>query len=409
MVRTPEQSTAVELSQAQARRLLLAAQGMVGKRPAPVQKPDVLDAIQRMGALQIDTISVVNRSQYFVLWSRIGAYEPAWLDELLAERNLFETWAHAACFVPIEDFPVYRRQTLERRDSWTAKVLRELGPLAEAVLARIRADGALSTSDFESARRTAGGWWNWRDEKQVLEALFDRGELMIAGRRNFQRIYDLQERVMPGWDDADAPPAQEVARELTLRAVKALGVATGPWIRDYFRLGAGTTMAALRALTQEEKLLPVRIEGVDQPAYILPESLDLDPGPYEGAQSRTALLSPFDPIVWDRRRGRELFGFDYLIECYTPAPKRVYGYFTLPILWQERLVGRLDAKAHRKEGIFEVRNVVLEPGVEVGDELVSDLATTLRDCAAWHRTPVVTVSRSDPPALVAELNRLLAD
>ena len=410
MVSTPKQSKVIELSQTQARRLLLSAQGMVGEPQAAAQKPDVLYAIRRMGVLQIDTISVVNRSPYFVLWSRLGAYEPAWLDELLAEGALFEHWAHAACFLPIEDYALYRRHVRDQHDRWTVKVLADQQALAAAILNRIREEGPLASSDFESAERRAGGWWNWRDEKMVLEALFDSGQLMIARRRNFQRLYDLPERVLPGFAKIPLPSKEEADRELTLRAVKALGVATGPWIRDYFRLGAAATMAQLRALTKEEALLPARIEGVEQPAYILPDTLDLlGTDANDSATPRTALLSPFDPIVWDRRRGRELFGFDYMIECYTPAAKRIYGYFTLPILWGERLVGRLDAKAHRKEGNFEVRTVVLEPGVKVTDELMADLSAILRDCASWHRTPIIAVNRSDPPVLAAELNRLLAD
>jgi uncharacterized protein YcaQ len=403
---------AVELSRVEARRLLLAAQGLSAPPSQPACKSDVLQAIRRIGALQIDTISVVNRSPYFVLWSRLGSYDPAWLDELLAEGALFEYWAHAACFLSIEDYPFYRGRMLERlvqyAPGWdTVRILEKHSALREAILDRIRAEGPLGSSDFESAeRRALAGWWNWRDEKFVLEALFDTGELMIARRRNFQRVYDLRERIMPGWDDANLLPKEEVERTLTLRAVRALGVATAAWARDYFRISAAATSAALKTLAREGLLKPARIEGIQGVAYIHPDDIE---SAGQAASDVTRLLSPFDPIVWDRRRALELFGFDYRIECYTPAPQRRYGYFSLPVLRHESLIGRADAKAHRKEGIFEVRNLHLEPGIEASDELLADVAATLQACAVWHRTAAVTVARSDPPSIAAELNRLLAN
>jgi uncharacterized protein YcaQ len=399
------------LSLVEARRLLLAAQGLVGERPEPTTKADVLAAIRRMGALQIDTISVVNRSAYFILWSRIGAFELAWLDELLAEGTIFEAWTRAACLLPVEDFGLIRRRQLLDEQWHRAGIVNLLAAkadLAASILARIRADGPLRAADFEGAKRGSSPWWDWRDEKLVLEMLLTNGDLMVSSRRNFQRVYDLRERVIPTWDDDEAPSKNEAERTLVLKAVKALGVATAAWAQDYYGLSGAVTRSRLEELAEEGQLVRFRVEGINDIAYIDPDHERLIDQPGNASLTpRTALLSPFDPVVADRRRARQLFGFDYLIECYTPAPKRVFGYFSLPILWRERLVGRLDAKAHRKEGIFEVKGLHLEAGVEPDEALASDLASTLRECATWHKTPSVKVNRSDPTVLAAELNRLL--
>ena len=401
----------MQLTPAGARTVMLAAQGLLRPPREPATKEDVLDAIRRMGALQIDTISVVARSPYFVLWSRLGAYDPVWLDELLAEGSLFEYWSHAACFLPTEDWPLYRRLMLDglkgdRHRAW----LDAHAEQAERLLAHIREHGPVRSADFVDARGRAGTWWDWKPEKIALECLHSTGELMIARRHGFQRVYDLRERVLPAWDDAQAPPLDETLRRLALKAVRALGVARAAWVPDYFRTAKKGAAALLETLAREGELLHVQVEGWNAPAYVHPDNRAVaEAAASESLQSDvTALLTPFDPIVWDRARARELFGFDYMIECYTPAPRRRYGYFTLPVLHRGALVGRLDAKAHRRQGLFEVKALHLEPGVEVTDALIADLAATLRACAAWHGTPDVVVQWSDPPELAGSLSSSLA-
>jgi hypothetical protein len=388
------------LTQTGARRVLLAAQGLARPLKRPAGKPEVLDCIRTMGALQIDTISVVARSPYFVLYSRLGDYEPRWLEDHLAERALFEYWSHAACFLPIEDYPLYRRLQFEFVKGWfnTEKWIAEHPEAVARVLAHVRANGGARSSDFERADGDKGGWWNWKEEKVALEQLFNRGDLMIARREGFQRIYDLRERVMPDWDDADMPPLAEVQRNLTLKAVRALGVTPAGWAADYFRMKQAVVQPLLRALAAEGALLTGQVEGWDGPAYAHPDHRATLASAEAGRlkAERTALLSPFDPIVWDRARGVGLFNFDYKIECYTPAPKRRYGYFTLPILHRDRIVGRLDAKAHRKDGRFEVKALHFEPGVRVDEALAGALATTLRATAAWHKTPEVALRTTYP-------------
>jgi hypothetical protein len=275
----------------------------------------------------------------------------------------------------------------------------------ERVRSHLRENGAVRSIEFENQQRPPGGWWNWKDEKNALEALLLTGEAMIARRQNFQRVYDLRERVLPGWDDADTPSTETLHRTLTLRAVRALGVALPAWVPDYFRQPKRGILQRLEALAAEGLLLRVAVEGLEEPAYIHPERYNLIEEAASGGlePTLTTLLSPFDPLVWDRQRARDLFDFDYMIECYTPAAKRRYGYFSLPILHRGRLVGRLDPKAHRAGGVFEIKALHLEAGVPVSEELIADLATALHRLANWHGTPELVVRRSDPPEVAALL------
>jgi uncharacterized protein len=401
----------VEFSVETARELLLAAQGL-GSVPERATKDDVRGIIRRMGVLQIDSISVVARSPYLVLWSRLGSYEPRWLDELLAEGALFEYWSHAACFIPIEDYGLYRRLMIEggeKTRSWMQAHHEEI----EHVMERVSENGPVRAAEFARTDGKAGGWWEWKPEKRALEHLFAAGELMISRRENFHRVYDLRERVLakalPDWEDALAPNEQEVRRALALKTVRALGVALARWVPDYFRTPKKGVSGLLEELADEGSLLRARIE--DEPAYLHPDNAGLAEEILSGGlrSSVTTLLSPFDPVVWDRARALELFGFEYKIEVYTPAARRRYGYYSLPILHSGSLVGRLDAKAHRKQGTFEVKSIHLEPDTPVNDDLVSELAYALRDCAGWHGTPEVLVRRSDPSELTEPLRLALDD
>ena len=400
----------IEFSRKAARTMLLAAQGLASPPRRSATRDDVLDIIRRMGVLQIDSISVVARSPYLVLWSRVGAYDPLWLDELLAEGAIFEYWSHAACFVPIEDYGLYRRLMLDKTDK--TRVWMEAHPDAlEHVLGHIRKEGPVRSAEFARTDGKAGGWWEWKPEKRALEHLFAAGELMISHRENFHRVYDLRERVLanalPSWEDTLAPTEHEVRRALALKAVRALGVAVAGWVPDYFRTPKRGAASLFEELVDEGSLLRAGIE--EEPAYVHPENARLAEEVLSGRlrSSVTTLLSPFDPVVWDRARASELFGFDYKIEVYTPAARRRYGYYSLPILHEGALVGRLDAKAHRKDGLFEVKAAHLEPGVPVSDELVASLTGALRACASWHATPDVVVRHSDPPELAEALRSTL--
>jgi uncharacterized protein YcaQ len=365
-----------------------------------------------MEVLQIDTIHVVARSPYLVLWSRLGRYEPRWLEELLAEGKIFEYWAHEACFLPVEDYRLYRHRMLDAASmgwKYSHEWIEAHREQVNKMLALIRERGPVRSSDFTRDDGKSGGWWEWKPEKRALEMLFTAGELMIARRHNFQRIYDLRERVLPSWNDAQLPSPDEAQRQLVLKAVRALGITTAAWVSDYFRTGKQPTRRLTERLAAEGELLSIQVEGWGETAYVHPLNRGLV---REAARARlraelTTLLSPFDPLVWDRARARAMFGFDYRLECYTPQPKRRYGYFTLPILHRGQLIGRLDPKAHRKEGVFEVKALHLEPGVMVTDEMLADVACALRECAAWHQTPEIVVRQSTPKTLARALQRAL--
>ena len=394
---------------AAARTLHLAAQGLLTPPRRKATKDDLLDAIRRMAQLQIDTIHVVARSPYFVLFSRVGAFEPAWLDAHLAEGRLFEYWSHEACFLPIEDYGLLRHRMLDPSGmgwkyaaGWHAQHRDEI----DTLLARIRSEGAVRSADFARAEGKKGsGWWDWKPEKRHLEVLFATGALMVAERRNFQRVYDVTERVLPHWNDArDLPPRAVAERELLLRSCRALGVIRADWAADYFRLPRRPYADALHALADAGELLPVRVEGWKHDAFVHRNYAALIDDAASGrlASTVTTLLSPFDPVVWDRKRALALFDFDYAIECYLPAARRKYGYFVLPILYRGRLIGRVDAKAHRAQAVFEVKSLYLEPGVRTSGRLVADVRRALQRCADWHGTPELRIGAA-PDGLAAAL------
>jgi uncharacterized protein YcaQ len=406
----------LSLSPDQVRLVQLAAQGLLTPPRRRARKADVLGTIARMQLLQIDTIHVVARSPYLVLFSRLGAYAPEWLDEHLAAGAIFECWAHEACFAPIADYPLHRSHQLDRAKHWAMKMAARIrardGAAVEALLAKVRAEGAVRAADFKTARGDVrAGWWGWKGEKRWLEALFATGELMVARRERFQRVYDVRERVLaqaaPQWIDAEPPPPEAVRRELLLRAVRALGATPARFVADYFRLRLRATETELGAHVADGTLAALPVRGWDEPAYVHRDHLPLARRAARGAlrATYTTLLSPFDPLVWHRERALALFGFDYRLECYTPAPKRRYGYFSLPILDRGRLVGRADAKAHRSEGVFEVKSIHLEPGVAPDAARVAAIGDALARCAAWHATPRVVIRRSRPAALRKPLER----
>lgn len=402
----------MHLSASAARALHLAAQGLLTAPEQAATRADALAAIRRMQLLQIDTIHVVARSPYLVLFSRLQDYRREWLDELLARRRIFEVWAHEACFAPIEDYPLHRK-SLETKNHWgvnrARRTLRAQKAKMLALLAHVRERGPVKASDFERAARKKSSWWGWKQEKRWLEAWFALGELMIARRENFHRVYDLRERVHPSAAGVPLPSSDELRRALVDKAASALGVTQARWLDDYFRIKPRYRDAELDSLAADGLLLRVTVEGWTAPGYVHRRHAALARQAERGrlAATHRTLLSPFDPVVWDRERARTMFGFDYRLECYTPEPKRRYGYFVLPILIRGALVGRLDAKAHRSDGVFEIKALFLEPHVRLDEALAADLAYAISRCAAWHGTPRVSVQRTDPAGVKKALNAAL--
>ena len=387
-----------QLSITAARHLHLAAQGLLRKPSRRAKPDDILPTIRRMSLLQIDTINIVARSPYLVLFSRLGAFEPRWLDDALRNGELMEYWAHEACFLPREDFALVRHRMLapdkmgwKYRQAWMQEHAAEI----EQLIAHIEEHGPVRSADFEHPRKGTSGWWEWKPHKRHLEGLFTAGKVMVIERRNFQRVYDLTQRVMPQWDDVRDLLSQEQAEAIMLeKSARSLGLFRAQWLADYYRLRRPALAQALAQMQEAQTILPVNVEGLG-PAWLHASLLPL----LEQAQAdkltatHSAVLSPFDPVVWDRKRAEQLFGFSYRLECYTPAPKRQYGYFVLPLLHRGRLVGRMDAKMHRKTGVLEVIALFLEEGVSPSLQLEKGLQRAITDFARWQGAQRITFSR----------------
>ncbi|MBC8171797.1 MAG: YcaQ family DNA glycosylase [Anaerolineae bacterium] len=397
----------ITLSQDAVRGLMIAAQGLQSEPQPPATKEDILAILRLIHMLQIDSISVVARAPYFVLWSRLDDYNPGWLDELLEEGAIFEHFASANCFLPLEDYPLYLAGS--RIFDWRnpRKWLDDHPLLTSTILNHIRTHGETRHTDFKATDGQKHDWTNPKEEQIALEYLLYVGELMIRKRDNLQRVYDLRERIYPDADKLPAVSRDDAHDQFVLNTVRALGVAKADWIADYYRLKNADVSAALKRLEKQDRLLRVAVEGWKTPGYVHPDNLNRVEAAAGGKipHSKTTLLSPFDPLVWSRGRTLDVFDFDFPIEYYFPESKRKYGYYSLPILHNNALIGRLDPKAHRKEGIFEVKSLHLEPGIEVDDALVARLKRVLQACALWHETPQVIVRESTEP----ELAELLSD
>src|SRR3989344_3846897 len=252
-----------KLYQETARNLMLASLGLTKPIKHKTTKTDVLETILKIGQLQIDTINVVARSPYLVLWSRLGSYEPKWLDELLAEKQLFEYWSHAMCFLSVADFPLYRRLMLNKKHGWNKsdEWTRENKKTVNHVLKHVHEHGETRSSDFTRTDGQKGAWWNWKAEKIALEMLFNKGEIMIARRHNFHRIYNLREKILPNWDDSKTPSYSEVQKALAIKAIKALGMATVDWLADYFYTPKREMPEVVKSLIAEGEILEIDVDG----------------------------------------------------------------------------------------------------------------------------------------------------
>jgi uncharacterized protein YcaQ len=379
-----------EISSAQARRIALAAQGFTDPRPAgAVTMRHVRRVLGRLGLLQMDSVNVLQRAHYLPLFSRLGAYPVSLLDRAAYRRprELFEYWGHEASLLPVTLQPLLRwRMARAHEEAWPGvrEIVTRRPELVRWVLDELREYGPMTSAELESrleAERTLGPkvWgWNWSEVKHAVEWLFYCGEVAAAERTgSFARRYDLPERVLPAQVLAlPTPPEPDAMRELVRIAAAAFGVATEIDLRDYFRLPVAGARTAVAELVQEGALRPVRVAGWKQQAYLhrdarLPRRVNA-----------ATLLSPFDPVVWERSRTERLFGFHYRIEIYVPAAQRVHGYYVLPFLFGDQLVGRVDLKADRKAGVLRVPGAWVEPGRPAG-AVAEALAPALAALAAW--------------------------
>jgi len=400
-----------QVSRAQARRIALAAQGFLDKRHATPTLRTFGRTLDRTGVLQVDSVNVLQRAHYMPLYSRMGPYDVGLLQRAASgreRRRVVEYWAHVQAFMPVELWPAMQHRMAsyrDRRGKWT--VMQANPVLEPELLAAIRDEGASTARQLDGQMggkpRSKEHWgWNWSEARQVLDYLFLVGDLSIAGRNSqFEVVYDLPERVLPPAVLATPTPAlHDAHRELVGRAARAHGVATVRCLSDYYRMPAKDAARAVAELVEAGELEPVEVEGWARRAY-----LHTDARRPRTVDAR-ALLSPFDPVVWERERTERLFDFHYRIEIYTPAPKRIFGYYVLPFLLGDRIVGRVDLKADRPAGRLIVKAAYAEPGAPA--DTAEELAAELRQLAGWlGLDDIVVESRGDlAPGLAAEATLL---
>ena len=380
-----------ELSNEEARRIALAAQGFADARPTGrVDIRALRRVIGRVGLLQIDSVNVLVRAHYMPLYSRLGPYSRDLLDDAVYKRHeLFEAWAHVASLVPLDCYPLLRHQMHSNVPQWRhfrhwAEANKEY---VDAVLEEVRERGPLSAKELEDPGWRRGSWWMRSKGKQALEWHFRCGNLMASDRPNFERVYDVTERVLPADVlDQEPVPEREAQREFLMRAARSHGVGTAKDLADYYRLPILRSRELLKELVAEGALREVSVAGWKEPAYLHPEATA------PRSIKARALLTPFDPVVWERSRAERLFNFTYQIEIYVPEKKRQYGYYVLPFLLDGELVGRVDLKADRTAGKLHAKGVFIEEGQDER-RVAGELAEELRVMADWLELDGVRAGR----------------
>jgi uncharacterized protein YcaQ len=406
-------TTPARISVPQARRIALAAQGLADPRPeGRVGARHIRRVLDRVAILQIDSVNVFSRAHYLPVFARLGPYPRDVLDRLTGYvakprgAEMFEYWAHAASLIPIELQPLLRwRMARANEEPWPGirRIARENPALLDDILQLVTDQGPIRAGDTGIPRPAPrpGHMWNWHDGKVALEYLFYAGQVTTAKRVNFERYYDLTERVIPPDVLARATPSEaDAKRELVRVSARALGIATEPDLRDYFRISHASCKAAVAELVEAGELIPIRVDGWDAPAYLWHEARR------PRRVTARALLSPFDSLVWYRERTERLFGFHYRIEIYTPEPKRQFGYYVLPFLLGDELVARVDLKADRQRGVLRVQSAWLEWGQDP-QHVAGELAAELRLAVDWLELEgVEVVHRGDlAKELAAALDR----
>ncbi|RSM83958.1 winged helix-turn-helix domain-containing protein [Kibdelosporangium aridum] len=387
------------MTEAAARRTALAAQGFTDPRPTTVpSRRHLLKVLSRVQLIQLDSVNVAVRAHYMPLFSRLGAYpmdlidDAAWSHSARKPRLLVEKWAHEASLIPVEDWPLLH---LGKRPGWWRhyeKAVNRSPGLVQEVLAAVKELGPIGAGTLERAivgegeKRQKGTWWERSDVKHICEYLFGLGELTTGTRRSFERLYDLTERVVPPDVLNRQVPPEEAARELVERSARALGVATEPELRDYYRLAPDANRQAVLSLVADGVLEPVEVAGWKRKAF-----KHVDAKTPRQVKGR-ALLCPFDPLIWERDRTERIFGFRYRIEIYVPEPKREYGYYVFPFLLDGELVARVDLKADRAAGLLRVPGAFAESGVDKARVLL-ELSAELKLMAEWLGLSGVAVGK----------------
>ena len=385
----------VKLTKEEARNLTLQRQLLFGSKPKK-GKRGTLSAIKTLGYVQIDTINVIERAHHLTLHSRIPNYQKQFLHDLqVKDKKIFEYWAHAASFIPMEDYRYYlsymEKQRSPKRNSWLDTWIKKHGALTVKVRQRIKKEGPLAASDFKDEKgRKRGPWWDWKPAKAALEILFWQGELMVKERRNFQRIYDLTERVLPDDIDISLPTEEEEKEFFIKRALGALGIAAIQDINRYIGT-SGKLNPWIEKLEKRQELIPVEVKGSNR-SYLMLATTRI---PKKKSNSTVVhLLSPFDNAIILRDRIQDLFDFSYCLECYQPREKRKYGYFCLPILWGNRIVGRIDPKADRKNSCLSINNLHIVNRKILKKEFIQEFCISLIDFALFNGCVNIVIADS---------------
>ena len=370
----------------------------INKNISDPDKDDVYSTIESLGCLQIDTINVVERAHYLTLWSRIGNYEKSHLDALAYEdRELFEYWAHAACYVPMKHYRYYIQSMDDRKTELINSLKRRTGkgkPLIDHVIQRISEEGPLASKDFKSEKKQKGGWWNRKDEKVAMDYLYGAGILAVSYRENFQRYYDFTENVIPSRVDTELPSDDERVWFFTEKTMDCLGVIQPKEARDYYQYWAvklGRTSSQIEELIKEhEKVTSIELEGDRSPYYCLEDDATrLDEIDDDFDFDDVQMLIYFDNFMWNRERIQRLFGFESKLEIYLPVEERVYGYYHLPVLYGDRLVARVEPKMDRSENKMLIRGYWIEPDFMETEDYRDKLERNLEDFAAFHGTKTI--------------------
>ena len=385
----PAMTSPIPVTRETVKRLAVTKQGL-HQRPPSSDQAALKRIIERIGLLQLDSISVVARSHHLVMLARAGIYHPAELDALLDEGFLFESWSHAMCQIPLTHYPwfhpwIQQRHQLETR--WKIERLGDDFPdIVEKVHQLVRERGPMSSKDIDSERRGPGGWWSWKPTKVALEYLLYRGELMVSHRVNFQRYYELTERVLAGREFTLDKTLADYRSWSIEQGLRYLGVATANQVADYYRQYKRETAARIRDMLKTGEALPVAVEGWQEDACIHRDDLPLLEEIQAGARppGLTLFLSPFDNLFWDRERDAMLWDFDYTIEVYTPKAKRQYGYYVMPILQGCELVGRIDPKVDRARKRLILHALYLEKGVKYSAALSQGLVNAIEEFMTFH-------------------------
>jgi uncharacterized protein YcaQ len=380
------------ISLEQARLLAMKHQGLLqpcfGKG-----KNATLVAIELLGYVQIDTLSVVARAHHHTLWSRLPDYNESFLSALLEDKTIFEYWSHAASYLPMSDYHF----SLPRKKSYADGKSHWFGQdkkMNRYVLDRIKADGPLQSKDFEHKREGPGNWYEWKPTKQALEQLFMEGKLMVAKRQGFQKVYDLTERVLPANIDVSFPSEKKMAEHLIRKTIQAHGIISENEIA-YLRNGLKASVnKALKHLLIDGELIEVNVEGLEKP-FFMHSMKQFKPIEKIILQNNIHFLSPFDNIIIQRKRVLQLFDFDYMIECYVPEAKRKFGYFTLPVLFGNRFVARFDPKADRSNKTFYIKSIHFEKGFKPDENFNMLFASKLKDFVAFNNCTKIVIEKAE--------------